>query len=123
MPNMSKMTKPELYKLCKEQQERIKILDFHLGCSEEENEKLEEENEKLKQKVESLKYCWDGTIHTAREKIKELEEENEKLKNVICRPIINLNGINCSGKEKYIQSRIKEYEETIWKIKNGVRGF
>jgi len=91
---MSKMNKPELYKLCKEQQERIKTLEFNIGCLEEQNysheceglktalilDKLTEENEKLKQKVESLKYCWDGTIHTAREKIKELEEENEILK-------------------------------------------
>ena len=56
------------------------------------------------------------------QKNKKLKEENEKLKNVICNPLISCNGINCSGKEKFIQFRIEEYEETIWKIENGKTG-
>jgi predicted RNase H-like nuclease (RuvC/YqgF family) len=62
-------------------------------------------------------YC-----HNTAMEIKSLKEENEKLKNVICNPLISCNGINCRGKEKFIQYRIKEYEETIWKIENGATG-
>ncbi len=75
-----------------------------ITCSELLWEQCEEEFKKLK------------------EDNKKLKEENEKLKNVICNPLISCNGINCRGKEKFIQYRIKEYEETIWKIENGATG-
>ena len=62
---MSKMNKSELYKLCKEQQETIKTLQFHNGCLEEANNtftlganrtlqsncKLQKENKKLQEEL------------------------------------------------------------------------
>ncbi len=123
-------------KLQKENKELKEANDtFTLGAKRtiESNCKLYKENQELKEEIKELQekleatsntegFALDGMklLHTENKKLK---EENEKLKNVICNPIIHLNkNINCSGKEKYLQYCIKQYEETIWKIENKATG-
>tara|TARA_R100001463_G_scaffold40561_1_gene85987 strand:- start:205 stop:456 length:252 start_codon:yes stop_codon:yes gene_type:complete len=69
MPTISKMTKPELYKLCKEQQETIKTLQFHNGCLEEEIDDL---------KTELINYRVETIIHTDSKTYKKIYK-NEKI--------------------------------------------
>lgn len=69
--SISKMNKPELYELCKKQQDELTKLNFLNGCLVEENEKLKEEKEELEEE-------W-GTAHWRIEYGK-LKQENEKLK-------------------------------------------
>jgi len=79
MPTMSKMNKSELYKLCKEQQETIKTLQFHNGC-------LEEEMDTFKQQtIQDAYKCHYDTWKKEQEDIviTELKEEIEKLKEIL----------------------------------------
>jgi len=99
MPTISKMTKPELYKLCKEQQETIKTLQFHNGCLEEEiddlkkdsfNSMLLDDNKILREKLiekenkiddlktELINYRVETIIHTDSKTYKKIYK-NEKI--------------------------------------------
>jgi len=89
--SISKMNKPELYELCKKQQDELTKLNFFNGNLEEENKnlvfeisqknaiyftKVSEENEKLKEEKEKLEESGD----TWRIEYGKLKQENEKLK-------------------------------------------
>ena len=97
--SISKMNKPELYELCKKQQDELTKLNFLNGCLVEEKDTCEKF---LQEKVDEVRDYQVDRLEKLKE-IKKLKDENEKLKEYV--PFKNIN--NDRSKEVKILKEMK----------------